>query len=45
LADVVKQPPAVMEPDYARLLDEHGTLSGLQTVWHKLAETQFFQRA
>jgi hypothetical protein len=44
LADMVKQPSAVMEPDHARVLDEHRTLSGLQTLWHKLTETQFFQR-
>jgi len=38
LAYVVKQLPAVMEPDQARVLDEHRTPSGLQTLWHKLTE-------
>jgi len=38
LAHVVKQLPAVMEPDQARGLDEYRTPSGLQTLWHKLTE-------
>ena len=45
LADAVKQPSAVMEPDHACLLGGYRSLRGLQLLWHKLTETQFFQRA
>ena len=45
LAGELNQMPAVMEPDDARLFDEYRTLSGLETLWHKLRETEFFQCA
>jgi len=45
LAGELNQMPAVMEPDHACLFDEYRTLSGLEMLWLKLRETEFFQRA